>query len=54
MESDDRDVRRIFDPAELARFNQERANVLGGRPVRPGERLPLPPSGVGGDVMDDE
>lgn len=37
---------------ELARFNRERARLLNDKPVAPGERMPLPYSGVGGDVPD--
>jgi hypothetical protein len=36
--------------SELARFNAERARMLGGRPPAPGERMPLPCSGTGGDI----
>lgn len=35
---------------QLARFNEERARMMGKRPLPPGERMPLPFSGVGGDV----
>ena len=34
---------------ELRRFNDERRAVI-GKPPAPGERMPLPYSGVGGDV----
>jgi hypothetical protein len=35
---------------ELARFNAERARALNGQPPAPGDRIPLPRSGVGGDL----
>lgn len=37
---------------ELARFNAERARVLGGVPPMPGRRMPLPFTGVGGDLSE--
>lgn len=39
---------------ELARFNAERRALLGGIPPDPSvDRMPLPRSGVGGDVEDE-
>jgi hypothetical protein len=35
---------------ELASFNAERAKLLRNKPLAPGERMPLPFSGVGGDL----
>lgn len=40
---------------ELARFNAERAALLGNMPINPTEdRMPLQRSGVGGDVEEPE
>lgn len=36
--------------AELKRFNAEREAILGGMPIDVDSRMPLPRSGVGGDV----
>lgn len=35
---------------ELAAFNEHRRQQLRDKPIAPGERMPLPHSGVGGDV----
>lgn len=35
---------------QLRRFNAERERLMGGRLITNDERLPLPYSGVGGDV----
>lgn len=38
---------------QLEAFNEWRRRVLGGKPTKPGERMPLPYTGVGGDVPDE-
>ena len=46
------DDRRLPSAVELARFNAERAKLMGNKPAEPGERMPLPYSGVGGDLVE--
>lgn len=36
--------------SEIARFNAERAKLLRGKPLAPGERLPVDYTFVGGDL----
>ena len=40
--------------SELARFNAERAKLLRGKPIMPGERIPLAHTHVGGDLPENE
>lgn len=37
---------------ELERFNEERARLLAYQPIDTDSRMPLPRSGVGGDVAE--
>lgn len=39
---------------ELELFNEERKRLLGGVPPHPDGRMPLPRSGVGGDVEEED
>lgn len=45
-----REAESLASMSELARFNAERARLLGGKPPGSEERMPLPYSGVGGDL----
>lgn len=36
--------------ADIGAFAAERARLLGNRPLAPGERMPVPFTGVGGDI----
>lgn len=38
--------------ADLGAFNSERARLLGNRPLAPGVRIPLPYTGIGGDIAE--
>lgn len=38
---------------QLEAFNEERKRLMGKKPAAPGERMPLPYTGVGGDVPND-
>ena len=53
METDTQGVTLPTLREQLEAFNEERRRLLGNKPIAPGERMPLPYTGGGGDVPDD-
>ena len=53
METDTQGVTLPTLREQLEAFNEERKRLMGNKPIAPGERMPLPYTGVGGDVPDD-